>query len=406
VKNKLKVVELFAGVGSQRMALNNIGVEHEVVAISEFDKYAIKSYEAIHGQVNNLGDITKIEELPSCDFLTYSFPCTDISVAGRMDGLEKGSGTRSGLLWEVERLLLNYKQRNELPKYLMLENVKNLVGKKFKKDFDLWINVLNELGYNSYYKVLNAKDYGVPQNRERIFVISILKEYDNGYEFPNKKELRMELSDILLNDVEEKYYMSHSRALELINMVKEDKLGRFPTVENKPLISSALSSREHRGSGWKEISGTLCARDYKDPKVVAVPIDSTTCNPKELKVANCITARYDAGIQNKQSIGVAVVEKTVCEQRTDEGLRFFNNNVCGILKTIDSCGDKRVLESDEYNFKLRKLTPLECWRLMGFSDEDFYKAEKVNSNTQLYKQAGNSIVVNVLEGLYKNLFNL
>ena len=345
---KLKVVELFAGVGSQRMALRNIGVLHEVVAISEFDKFAIKSYEAIHGGVDNLGDITKIKSLPACDFLTYSFPCTDISVAGKMNGLSREGGTRSGLLWEVERLLKIYASKNELPKYLMLENVKNLIGKKFKVDFDEWLAVLDTLGYNSYCDVLNAKEYGIPQNRNRVFVISILKTIDIGYIFPNKIELNTKLADLLLDNVDEKYYMTHAKAYDLINRVKCDKQGKFPT--------------------------------------------------------NCITARYDSGIQDRQASGVAVIEKVVCEQRTDEGIRFFSGDYSGTLRTIDSCGDKRVLEAHTSEYKLRKLTPNECWRLMGFSDEDFKKAEAVNSNTQLYKQAGNSIVVNVLEAMYKNLF--
>ena len=368
ILEKLKVIELFAGVGSQRMALRNIGVEHEVVGISEFDKFAEKSYMAIHGDTINFGDITKIESLPTCDFLTYSFPCTDISVAGRQGGLSKGSGTRSGLLWEVERLLVDYRNKNKLPKYLMLENVKNLIGKKFKKDFDSWLSVLDDLGYNSYYKVLDAQDYGVPQSRKRVFVISILKTEDKGYEFPKAIPLKYELNDLILDEVEVKYYMTHKKAEDLINIVKCDKKGSFPSLTKNPMITSALSSREHRTGGWKEICSTLCARDYKDPKILAIPIDSTICKPKELSISNCITARCDGGIQNKQSMGVAIVEV------------------------------------GEHNFYLRKLTPLECWRLMGFSDKDFFKAEKVNSNTQLYKQAGNSIVVDVLEEIYKNLF--
>lgn len=147
----MKVIELFAGIGSQTQALKNIGVEHEVIGISEIDKYAIKSYEAIHGKVNNFGDITKIEKLPYCDLLTYSFPCQDISVAGKQEGIKEG--TRSGLLYEVERLL----EVSEKPKYLLLENVKNLVGKGHKADFDKWLNRLEEMGYNNYWKVLNGR---------------------------------------------------------------------------------------------------------------------------------------------------------------------------------------------------------------------------------------------------------
>ena len=167
---KIKVIELFAGVGSQAMALRNIGIDYEVIGISEIDKFAIKSYEAIHGEVHNFGDISKIEELPYCDLLTYSFPCQDLSVAGKQKGI--GKGTRSGLLLEVERLLLKAKENGTLPKYLLLENVKNLVGKKFIKDFERWLSFLNSLGYYSNWEVLNARDYSIPLTKPFLFVIS------------------------------------------------------------------------------------------------------------------------------------------------------------------------------------------------------------------------------------------
>ena len=158
-QNPLRLIELFAGIGSQTQALTNIGVPHTVVAISEIDKYAIQSYEAIHGKVNNLGDIKRIKALPSADLWTYSFPCQDISVAGKGAGIKEG--TRSGLLFEVERLLNVANEEGTLPKYLLLENVKNLVSKKFKADFDRWLDFLSSLGYTNYWQILNAKDYGV-----------------------------------------------------------------------------------------------------------------------------------------------------------------------------------------------------------------------------------------------------
>ena len=179
----LRLIELFAGIGSQTQALKNIGVPHKVVAISEIDKYAIKSYEALHGAVNNLGDIREIQELPAADLWTYSFPCTDISVAGKLGGIVEG--TRSGLLYEVERLLKVSQKKETLPKYLLLENVKNLVGKKFKADFDRWLAFLSSLGYTNYWQVLNAKDYGIPQNRERVFCVSIRGNHE-PFVFPEK----------------------------------------------------------------------------------------------------------------------------------------------------------------------------------------------------------------------------
>lgn len=165
------------------------------------------AYEKLHGATLNLGDIRNIERLPIADLWTYSFPCIDISLAGRMGGFEKGSNTHSSLLWEVQRLINVAHQNNELPKYLLMENVKNLVGKRFKPLFDEWVDYLSSLGYKSFYKVLNAKDYGVPQNRERVFMLSILDEKAE-FEFPPKQELKIKLGDLLEDNVDEKYYLS------------------------------------------------------------------------------------------------------------------------------------------------------------------------------------------------------
>ncbi len=182
----IKVVELFAGIGAFRQALKNQDIPHEIVGFSEIDKYAIEAYRAIHNDsvTPNLGDIKEISELPSCDLITYGFPCQDISIAGYGKGIKEG--TRSGLLLEVERLLDVAESKGNLPKYLILENVKALIQKKHRTDFDRWLEKLKNLGYTNYWQVLNAKDYGIPQNRERVFVVSILGEH-KPYEFPEKK---------------------------------------------------------------------------------------------------------------------------------------------------------------------------------------------------------------------------
>lgn len=171
--SKIKVTELFSGIGSQVAALKRLGVDYECVGISEIDKYAIKSYEGINGPTHNYGDISKIDRLDYTDLLIYSSPCVDFSLAGKQAGLidTDGKQTRSGLLLEVGRLLMKMSDEKILPKYLLMENVKNLVGKKFKPAFDIWLKALEAIGYNNYWKVLNAKDYGVPQNRERVFVV-------------------------------------------------------------------------------------------------------------------------------------------------------------------------------------------------------------------------------------------
>ena len=169
----LRVVELFAGIGAQAQALKNLGLDF-TSTVCEIDEKAYRSYCAIHGDTPNLGDITKVEHLPECDLLTYSSPCQDISVAGRQRGMEQGSGTRSSLLWEVGRLLSDAKERGRGPDVLLMENVDAILNKKNIAEFNRWIEFLTNLGYTSSYKVLNAKDFGVPQNRKRCFMVSSL----------------------------------------------------------------------------------------------------------------------------------------------------------------------------------------------------------------------------------------
>src|SRR5574344_1242971 len=234
----ISVNELFAGIGSQAAALDRLGVDFKVVGIAEIDKYAIKSYEAIHGPARNYGDISKIEKLDYADFWTYSFPCQDISVAGKQMGINEK--TRSGLLYQVERLLEVSKECNELPKYLMLENVKNLVGKKFKVQFDEWICRLDELGYNTYWKVLNAKNYGIPQNRERVFAISVRKDIDTGYEFPVGFDNGKRLKDILENEVDEKYYLSE----KVIDKITNSKFNQEKARIQRTDICDTLFARD------------------------------------------------------------------------------------------------------------------------------------------------------------------
>ena len=340
---KIKVIELFAGVGSQAMALRNLELDYEVVGISERDKFAIKSYEAIHGKVHNFGDISKIEELPYCDLLTYSFPCTDLSVAGQQKGISKG--TRSGLLLEVERLLLKAKENGTLPKYLLLENVKNLVGKKFIKDFERWLSFLNSLGYYSNWEVLNAKDYGIPQNRERVFVVSSLENIH--YVFPKKQELKIKMKDLLEEHVPEKYYLS------------ENYIKNFSDMTNR--------------------NGFVRGEKF---------------NPRELKecnVAFAITTRA----------GDRVTDNFIIQKNHGFNKGGIKENIVPTM-TSSSWQENNFLKEEN---GIRKLTPLETWRLMGFSDNDYYAAKSVGtSNAQLYKQAGNSIVVTVLEAIFRQLF--
>lgn len=197
---KLRLVEAFAGIGSQVQALKNIGIDVETVGIFEIDKYAIKSYEAIHGEVTNFGDISKEVDIPPFDLFTYSFPCQDISNAGEKRGFEKGSGTRSSLLWECEKIIEKYR-----PPFLLMENVKALVSKKNLPNFEKWLALLESYGYTNYWQVLNAKDYGVPQNRERVFCVSVLD--GRSYNFPEPVPLEKHLVDIIESNVGDRFYL-------------------------------------------------------------------------------------------------------------------------------------------------------------------------------------------------------
>lgn len=219
----MKDLSLFSGIGAFEKALDNLGVPYELVAFCEIDKYASKSYQAIHGvpESLNLGDITKVDEkkLPKdIDLITYGFPCQDISLAGKQKGLfnADGSQTRSGLFFEALRII-----EETQPRVAIAENVKNLTSKKFAVQFKIVLDSLKAAGYNNYFQVLNAKNYGIPQNRERVFIVSIRKDIDNGtFKFPEGFPLELRLKDMLEDEVEEKFYLSE-RLVNSFNAHKE-----------------------------------------------------------------------------------------------------------------------------------------------------------------------------------------
>lgn len=214
----INYLSLFSGIGSPEKALTNLGIQYNLVNYCEIDKYASRSFAAIHGvsEEKNLWDVTKIGAdtiKEPIDLITYGFPCQDISVAGKQRGFtdEEGNRTRSGLFFEALRIIQDYQ-----PKFAIAENVKALTSKKFEKEFNTVLTSLEEAGYNNYWKVLNAKDYGIPQNRERVFIVSIRKDIDKGFDFPEPIELKLRLKDMLDNDVDEKYYLS-DKAIKYIN---------------------------------------------------------------------------------------------------------------------------------------------------------------------------------------------
>lgn len=205
-EDPLLVVELFAGIGAQRMALRNLGIPHRVVAMAEIDRHAVASYTAIHGETPNLGDVRGIEELPECDLVTYSFPCQDLSVAGLRRGMDEGSGTRSSCLWEVGRLIRMAAERERLPEALLMENVDAITNRRNMPSFQSWIQELYECGYTSSYDILDARDFGVPQRRRRCFMVSATG--GRRFVFPEGERTGRTLMDILEGDVPESYYLS------------------------------------------------------------------------------------------------------------------------------------------------------------------------------------------------------
>ena len=275
----MKILSLFSGIGAFEKALDILGVEYELVNYCEIDKYASKSYAVIHNvsEDMNLGDITKVNEkdLPKdIDLVTYGFPCQDISLAGKMRGMfnEDGTQTRSGLFFDALRII-----EETQPRVAIAENVKNLVGKKFKPQFEIVLESLDKAGYNNYWQVLNAKDYGIPQNRERVFIVSIRKDIDNGhFKFPEPFELKLRLKDMLENEVDEKYYLSEKQANS---------------------IRTSTYAQNARRIQEKDFCDTLCARDWKDPKCVAV-------EPKRIGVLfDTETSKHQAGsIWDKDNI--------------------------------------------------------------------------------------------------------
>lgn len=471
----IKVLELFAGIGACSKALTNLGIQHEIVDAVEIDKYAVKSFNAIHGTNFEPQDITTWDKDIEVDLIMHGSPCQDFSVAGKGAGGDKGSGTRSSLLYETLRIVEKLK-----PKYVIWENVKNLLSVKHRHNFDAYLETMKELGYVNYYQVLNAKDYGIPQNRERVFTVSILD--GSKYLLPEPIPLEKRLKDVLEKEVDERYYISSAmmdyfmgvnqkpskfprkeRFLANINRANQDvgnsittNAGQRPTdnfvkdptplqrevcdkaIEGGLVMPNDAIEYTYSNARLKEIENGYIRKQNKtnnqimstlktnpqqigvcveEPFVVASrgrnpdnPTDRTTGSPTKQRLepkfdgtTNTITT-----VQKDNYVAIRTANKTGYDLATDgDGVDLAYPKSTtrrgrvghGVSKTLPTSDSQGVFDG----YRIRKLTPLECWRLMGFDDTDFRKAEKVNSNTQLYKQAGNSICVNVLEAILANL---
>jgi DNA (cytosine-5)-methyltransferase 1 len=353
---QVKLFEAFAGIGCQRMAFEKAGIDYKVVGISEIDKHALKSYDAMHGECPNFGSITEIKgkDMPEIDVFTYSFPCTDLSRAGKQKGL---GDTRSGLVFEVLRILHEMKDTNNLPKVLIMENVTDLIGTKFLSE---WLDIqyeIEQMGYSNYTFKMNAKDYGVAQNRDRVFMVSILGDY--YYEEPQTIILEKRLKDYLEPDVDEKYYLSPAM------------LNAFTMEDTKGFNRAERFEQSTHTDIDKAIAFTINTRAGSRPTDNYIKQHSTYISWQDKK-GRFNTQDHRAFDQEQTSGCVPAMER-------------------GVPKMYDE------------NRKIRKLTPLECWRLMGIDDGYYHKASEVSSQSQLYKQAGNGIVVDVFAKILEQM---
>ena len=433
--------ELFSGIGCQRRGFENSGLfDIEVVNTSDINKESVLSYAAVHCSMtnemvldyagypsreemaqyltdinlgydpdkkkefdwfklakrknkdlekywlacklsDNLGDISRTGKLQYADLWTISFPCTDISISGKMAGLDPGSGTRSSLLWENIRLLKKARDNNTLPKYLMVENVKNLVSKKFIKHFKELLDIFDSLGFNTYWSVINGKDCGVPQNRERVFVIAVRKDTDTGdYTFPKPFDTGIKLKDVLEEDVDEKYYIPDVKFLgNLKEKYYDGSLDKPKFIGN--IGNSGLGTGYH-GSVWD--------KNYTSPTLTTMQGGGRQphilCGVQEPDIIKI-------GKINSSQDGVVVSPDGISPTHT-----AGHNNVTKILKVPKNSYKKPAI-------RIRRLTPGECWKLMGFTFEDCDKAAAIGvANTHLYKQAGNGIITDCCKLLAEHLY--
>lgn len=358
ITKPIRLIELFAGIGSQAMALKSIGADFTSWKVVEIDKFAIASYNAIHGTKYKTLDITQIkgEDLEIVDvnrftyLLTYSFPCVDLSLAGTMSGMEEGSGTRSSLLWEVKRLL---EESPKLPQVLLMENVTQVHNENNREHFQEWIKYLESKGYKNFWQDMNSKNYGVAQSRRRTIMVSFLGE--GWFKFPKPYKLKRKMADYLEENVDEKYFLTeYTQKLLIDNLLPNVKVDKgSDLVIDKVLVKQ---------SGGKIL---------------------TPCKIR----------------------GVADLNFPKSETRRGRVIKGGD-----ISPTLTTHNLLNVLESgtwedekNKYLIKIRFLTSREYWRLMGFSDEDYEKAQKINSDRQLYRQAGNSIVKNVLCEVFRQM---
>ena len=428
ITKPIRLIECFAGYGSQALSLKYLGADFEHWKIAEWAVKSIQAYKDMHfpydntdysaehckewlidylyskgisadynkpmtrDQISRMGEDkirtvynniiathnlvsvcnVKGEDLQITDtdkytyVLTYSFPCQDLSNAGLGKGMEKGSGTRSGLLWEIERIL---EECRELPQILLMENVPEVMGAKNSKSFSNWFMKLESLGYKSWYKVMNAKDYEVPQNRERCFMVSALG--DHYYAFPNPKPLKLRLKDVLEEKVDEKYYLS-DKTIEMF----------VRHTEKKQAQGCGFKFAPTDGEGVGKCISTRAGSRTDDYFIKCEQV-GTLVGGKWDKMHECIRRVY-----SPEALSPSIT--AYCG----------GNHEAKIAEGIGTSDSAFKLTS-----RIRKLTPKECFRLMGVKDEDFERVARNQSNSSLYHLAGDSIVTNCLMEIFKEVFN-
>lgn len=268
---KIKILELFGGIGACSKALEMLEIDYEITDYIEIDKFAVLSFNTMHNTSFEPQDICKWDkDLKNIDLIMHGSPCQDFSLAGKLAGGDQNSGTRSSLMYETIRIVSKIK-----PKYIIWENVKNVISQRHRHNFDNYINSLDELGYANYYQVLNAKDYGIPQNRERIFVVSIRKDVNKTFEFPEKKILTLTLKDLLENEVDTKYYLSDEQfkkdylintldvnsKVDFLKIKNATKKGYIEAYEGDSVNLQYPNSSTRRGRVGKQVSQTIQCND-------------------------------------------------------------------------------------------------------------------------------------------------
>lgn len=396
----MKFIDFFAGIGGFRRGMELAG--HECVGFCEFDKYAVGSYTSMHlitgeqrqylatmklkqrqkeilkGEYKNgewyANDVRAISagDIPRADCWCFGFPCQDISVAGNQVGF---AGRRSSLFFAVTKLIRELEEKDR-PKYLFIENVKNLLSVNRGGDFAKLLIELDEIGYDAEWQVLNSKDYGVPQNRERVFIVGHFRSRGGREVFPISGATVENSVEPIINIVGNTNPCGH---------------GMNGNIYDTNCLSPTLTT--NKGEGCK----------------VAIGIDKSSNSPEVINTANCITAREDRGVSKLKKTGTAIAVLTPDRvEKRQNGRRFKEDGEPMFTLTradIHGVGIKEATKQGTLKgIRIRKLTPKECFRLQGWSDDYFEKAEFINSNSQLYKQAGNGVTVNVIKAIGERLY--